>query len=99
MKLSIIFGLGMIIFGLVNFFRYLTISHSPTFWNKPFPFEHLVKVVPSEGRGTTMQIGYMPFEQATNDPYWLIWSLALYGGIILVGFSFWRKRKEKLHSK
>ena len=81
------------VFGFTNFFRYLPISHSPTFWNKPFPFEHLEKVIPSNGHGTTIQIGYLPFEQALNHPYWLFWSLAFYAGIAVTIFSLWRKSK------
>ena len=86
-------GIGFLIFGLANLFRYMPISHSPTFLNKPFPFEHLYNVVPTEGKGTSIQIGYLPIDEAINDPYWLVWSLALYGGIVMIIFAIWRKRK------
>jgi hypothetical protein len=75
----LIMGLVLLVFGLVNLFRYISISLSLI--NRPFPFEHFYNVVPSEGRGTRIQIGYMPIDEAINDPYWLVWSLALYGGI------------------
>lgn len=93
MKTRLFIGIGLLVFGVVNFFRYLPISLSITLQNKPFPFEHLEKVIPSEGRGTTIQIGYLPLEQAINDPYWLFWSLALYGGIFVICFEIWSKRK------
>ena len=86
-------GIGLLVFGLANLFRYILISHSSTFLNKPFPFEHLYNVVPTEGKGTHMQIGYLPVDEAINDPYWLVWSLALYGGIAIIIFAIWRKRK------
>lgn len=89
----LITGIGLLVFGLVNFFRYLPISHSPTLWNKPFPFEHLVDVVPSDGDGTKIQIGYLPIDEAIHDPYWFVWSLALYGGIATIIFAIWRYRK------
>ncbi len=91
--ISMVIGIGMLVFGLVNFFRYLPISHSSTFWNKPFPFEHMVDVVPSDGHGTKFQMGYMPIDEAINDPYWLFWSLMLYAGIAVICFAFWRNRK------
>ena len=87
----LIIGLGMLIFGLTNFFRYMPISFSLV--NNPFPFEHLYNVVPTEGKGTHIQIGYLPIDEAINDPYWLVWSLALYGGIAIIIFSVWRNRK------
>ena len=87
------FGICLVVFGLVNFFRYLPISHSPSFLNKPFPFEHLYNVVPSDGKGIHSQIGYLPIDEAVNDPYWLFWSLALYVGITVIGFVIWRKIK------
>jgi len=87
----LVIGLGMLVFGLVNLFRYMSISL--TLINKPFPFEHLVDVVPSDGHGTKIQIGYLPIDEAVNDPYWLFWSLALYAGIAVTGFAIWRNRK------
>ena len=83
----------MLIFGLANFFRYMPISHSPTFLNKPFPFEHLYNVFLDEGKGIRHQIGYMPLDEAVNDPYWLFWSLMLYAGIITTSFAISRRRK------
>ena len=88
----LIAGLGLLAFGLGNFFRYLPISHSPAFWNTPFPFTRLYDVVHYEGKGTGMTIGYMPLDEAVNDPYWLFWSLVFYAGIIITGLVVWRRR-------
>ncbi len=87
----LIMGLGMVVFGLVNLFRYMPISLSLI--NRPFPFEHIYNVIPSEGQGTSIQIGYLPMNDAIYDPYWLAWSLVLYAGITVTGFAIWRKRK------
>jgi hypothetical protein len=89
----LITGIGLLVFGLANFFRYLPISHSPTFWNQPFPFEHLQVILKNDG-GKTLQIGYLPIDEAINDPYWLFWSLTLYAGIIVIGFVIWSKKNE-----
>ena len=78
---------------LVNFFRYLPITHSPSFFNKPFPFEHIYNIFQIEGKGIRHQIGYFPLDEAAKDPYWLFWSLILYAGIAVTGFGIWRKRK------
>ena len=84
----LIIGLSMLIFGLANFFRYLPISHSPSFWNKPFPFEHLYNVIPHPGGGgMRASIGVMPLNEAVNDPYWLFWSLILYAEIGTTSFA------------
>ncbi|QMU55030.1 MAG: hypothetical protein GKS07_09155 [Nitrosopumilus sp.] len=87
----LITGLDMVVFGLVNLFRYIPISLSLI--NRPFPFEHLYNVVPSEGQGTSIQIGYLPMNDIIYDPYWLVWSLVLYAGITVTSFAIWRKRK------
>ncbi|MCE9652425.1 MAG: hypothetical protein K8Q89_05130 [Nitrosarchaeum sp.] len=87
----LILGIGMLVFGFANMFRYMSISLSLV--NQPFPFEHLHNVIPSDGRGTHFEIDYLPIETAVNDPYWLFWSLVLYAGIAVVVFGIWRKRK------
>lgn len=84
-------GIGLLAFGLVNFFRYL-IAYGLPFWNTPFPFDHIDYVVHYEGRGIHYSVGYMPFENAVNDPYWLFWSMALYAGIVITGFVAWSRR-------
>ena len=89
-KLTLV-GVGLLVFGLVNQFVYLPISLSVALKNRPFPFEHLYNVTPKEGGGTSIQIGYLPLDEAANDPYWLFWSLCLYGGIILTGYGLLRK--------
>ncbi|MDH3203217.1 MAG: hypothetical protein OEL81_00890 [Nitrosopumilus sp.] len=87
----LITGIGLVLFGLVNLFRYMPISL--TLINKPFPFDHLYNVVPTDGKGTSIQIGYLSIDEAVNDPYWLFWSLVFYLGIVFIGFAVWRKRK------
>ncbi|MGY5149546.1 MAG: hypothetical protein ACW9W3_05735 [Candidatus Nitrosopumilus sp. bin_68KS] len=82
----LITGIGLLVFGLANLFSYLPISLGIALENRPFPFEHIQKVIPSEGHGTTVQTGYLPIENAVNDPYWLFWSLALYAGIVILCF-------------
>lgn len=90
MKKILIIGIAMIAFGLANFFRYMPISLSLI--NRPFPFEHLKNVTPERG-GIGIEIGYIPTHEAVSDPYWLVWSIILYAGIILVVFAVWRNRK------
>lgn len=87
----LITGIGLLAFGLANFFRYLPITYSPSFWNKPFPFEHIYNVVDSPGGGIRVQIAYLPLETAANDPYWLLWSLMLYAGVLITGLGVWRR--------
>ena len=87
----LITGMGLLAFGLANFFRYLPIDYSPSFWNKPFPFEHIYNVVASDGAGVRYQIYYLPLDAAANDLYWLLWSLMLYAGILITGLGVWRR--------
>lgn len=87
----LIIGITLVVFGLANIFRYMPISL--TLVNRPFPFEHLHNVIPSDGRGTHIEIDYLPIETATNDPYWLFWSLVLYAGIAVTSIGIWRIRK------
>ena len=89
----LIIGLSLLVFGLINLFSYLPVSLGVALKNRPFPFEHLHNVISTEGRGTHIEIGYMPIDEAINDPYWLVWSLALYGGIAMIIFAIWRIRK------
>ena len=86
----LIIGIGFLIFGLANFFRYVPIML--TLINLPFPFDHLQNVYPTED-GVSIQIGYLPIHDAIYDPYWLVWSLTLYAGIGIVVCDIWRKRK------
>lgn len=83
-------GIGFLIFGLANFFRYMPISLALI--NLPFPFDHLQNVTPTEN-GVSTEIGYLPINEAIYDPYWLVWSLILYAGIGIVVFDIWGKRK------
>lgn len=82
-------GIGMTIFGLGNFFSYFPISFPVL--NTPFPFEHVELRL--EDGGKTLEIGYMPINEAINDPYWLFWSLVLYAGIAVTGFALWGIRQ------
>lgn len=86
----LITGVGLLAFGLANFFRYLPITHSLLFWNTPFPFEHYT-VVDTEGGGTHYLVEYFPLDAAANDPYWLLWSLMLYAGILIIVLEVWRR--------
>ena len=80
----LIVGIGMFVFGLLNLFSYLPVSLAVALQNRPFPFEHLRNVIPIPGKGISTEIGYLPINEAVNDPYWLFWSLSLYGGIIIL---------------
>lgn len=90
-------GIGLLAFGLVNWFSYLPTSLGVALMYRPFPFEHLHNVHPDKG-GTHVEIGYLPIREAINDPYWLAWSLALYAGIVLITivvcFTSLRKNNE-----
>lgn len=89
----LIIGISMLVFGFANFFRYLSISHSPTFLNKPFPFEHIYNVIPHDGGGgASYQMAYLPLEIAVHDPYWVLWSLILYAGIATTSFAIVRRK-------
>lgn len=90
-KNFLILGTGLLLFGLTNLLSYLPISLGVALMNRPFPFEHLHNVIPSIGKGTHIEIGYMPIDEAINDPYWLAWSMSLYAGIIVIGFAVWKK--------
>ena len=62
--------------------------------NHPFPFQHLEEVEIRDS-GISTSIHYLPFESAMADPYWLIWSLSLYFGIIIlsiIGFKSFRQK-------
>lgn len=83
----------MILFGLINIFWYLPISLGITLDNHPFPFQYLEGVT-SEHGGHGMLITYSPIDSAIANPYWLFWSLSLYGGIVIlaiVGIREFRK--------
>ncbi len=80
----VISGIGMLVFGLVNLFSYLPTSLGIALQNRPFPFEHIRNVIHIDDKGTSIEIGYLPIEEAINDPYWLFWSLSLYGGIVIL---------------
>ena len=77
-------GIGMLVFGLVNLFSYVPISLGVALQSRPFPFEHIRNVIHIEGKGTSIETGYLPINEAINDPYWLVWSLVLYGGIVIL---------------
>lgn len=69
------------------FFVYTPIVHTP------FPFEH-VQAEHKGKRGDSIQIGYMPFDEAYFHPYWLFWSLAMYFGFAYLTFLIIRLEKN-----
>lgn len=83
------FGLGLIIFGIVNFLRYIPLSIN--LLNKPFPFFHIYDVKVTEGGGISANTldccAFFPFV----DVYWIIWSALLYLGIGILFFIFFKK--------
>lgn len=85
-------GIGLLAFGFANLLAYLPISVVIAFQSRPFPFEHVYNVIPDNG-GTHYEVGYLPVNEAINDPYWLFWSLVLYAGIGITAFVLWRKGK------
>ena len=88
----LITGIGLLAFGLANFFRYLPITYSPLLWNKPFPFEYISNVTALEGAWSIhLEIYHIPLDAAANDPYWLLWSLTFYAGILITGLGVWRR--------
>lgn len=88
----LIVGIGLLAFGLANLLSYLPVSVVIAFQSRPFPFEHVHNVFPDHG-GTHYEVGYIPIQEAINDPYWLVWSLVLYGGIGTIVFAIRRIRK------
>lgn len=80
----LIIGLITLGFGLINIFWYMPYSLTLVFMNQPFPFQHLQDVELHDGGGIGTSIWYEPFEAAKAKPYWLIWSLSLYFGIIVL---------------
>jgi len=92
-RLLIVIGIVTLGFGLINIFWYAPYSLTLVFYNQPFPFPHLQDVEIHEGGGYGTTILYEPFVTAIQYPYWLVWSLALYGGIGMIIFAIWRNRK------
>ena len=82
-------GIVMLFFGLAHLFSYFPILFP--LLNTPFPFDHVEIILRGDGSGKTIQTGYMPINEAISNPYWLLWSLILYAGIITTGFEVWRK--------
>jgi len=76
-----ILGIGLLVFGLINVFWYIPVSI--ILINQPFPFDYLQEVEIQES-GFGVQIWYEPFEVIKYHPYWLVWSLSLYCGMIIL---------------
>jgi hypothetical protein len=53
----------------------------------PYPFPHITGVERT-GEGTQYQIHYYPDSALPVDPYWLVWSMIFYFGIILLAAFF-----------
>ncbi|HEX9845481.1 MAG TPA: hypothetical protein VGA92_03340 [Candidatus Nitrosotenuis sp.] len=79
-----IIGILALAFGLINIFWYTPYSLALVFMNQPFHFQHLQNIEVYDGGGIGTQILYLPFEAIQSDPYWLIWSLSLYFGIVIL---------------
>lgn len=94
-RLLILIGISFVVFGLINLFSYLPILSSSLFLNTPFPFEEIQSMNKhEEGQGIITVTANHSFESALQlSPYWLFWSLALYAGIGIVGFTIWRNKK------
>lgn len=88
-------GIVALGFGLANFLWYVPHSLYFFFRNQPFPFEHLDRVEIDDGGGFGVQISYLPFEAAMADPYWLVWSLSLYFGIIVLSILGIKSLRQK----
>ncbi len=90
-----IIGISFVVFGLINLFSYLPILSSSLFLNTPFPFEEIQSMNKHEDdQGITMVTVSHSFESALQlSPYWLFWSLGLYAGIGIVGFTIWSNKK------
>ena len=84
-------GISLLAFGLANLLMYLPISVPIAFQSRPFPFEHIHNVFLDNG-GMHYEVGYLPVNEAINDPYWLFWSLALHAGIGMTAFAIWRRK-------
>lgn len=78
----LIIGLILLGFGLLNLFWYT--PYSLILLNKPFPFEYLQEVQIHDGGGIGVSIWYDPFNTIQYYPYWLVWSLSLYSGIVIL---------------
>ena len=76
LKIRFLISGGLIAFGLYNIFSYLFLF---SIISLPFPFEHTVAEFITKG-STSILIGYEPLQEASQDPYWLFWSLAMYFG-------------------
>ena len=79
-----IIGIILLGFGLLNLFWYT--PYSLILLNQPFPFDYLQEVEIHDGGGFGVSIWYEPFEVIKYYPYWLVWSLSLYGGIATIIF-------------
>jgi hypothetical protein len=93
-KSLLIAGIVALVFGLDNIFWYAYYSFGLVFMNHPFPFQHLHNVEVLDN-GISTQISYLPFETAMADPYWLVWSLSLYFGIIVLSILGVKSLRQK----
>ena len=89
----LIIGIILLGFGLLNLFWYT--PYSLTLLNQPFPFDYLQEVEIHDGGGFGVSIWYEPFEVIKYYPYWLVWSLSLYSGIVILSILVVRPGKRK----
>jgi hypothetical protein len=90
----LIIGLITLGFGLLNIFWYWPTSAGIALMNHPFPFQHLAEVIAEHG-GHSIVVRHIPIEAAIDDPYWLIWSLSLYFGIVILSILGIRSLRQK----
>lgn len=89
LKIQFLIASLLIAYGLYNmfwFFIYSPILHTP------FPFDHVQ--AQQQVRGTSVVIGYQPFNEAYFHPYWLFWSLTMYFGLGYMAFLVIRLEKN-----
>ena len=78
-RLVMIIAIGLVLYGFIHMASFFWIYHI----NLPFPFEHISNIKLTSN-GVEFRIAYDPIDGVIQDPYWLVWSLSLYSGIIIL---------------
>ncbi|MGI0057075.1 MAG: hypothetical protein ACREAK_06840, partial [Nitrosarchaeum sp.] len=81
LKIQFLIASLLIAYGLYNMFWFFV--YSPIL-HPPFPFDHVQ--AQQQVRGTSVEIGYLPLDEAYFHPYWLFWSLTMYFGLGYLAF-------------